>query len=225
MRTRKSLYIWMGLLIVLCVLLIPYAVKLVGIIFAPKYVSIWKQLGIYQFVALGMVLYLIIRKYLRTNIEWLEVFSHELTHSIVAMLFFRKIHSFQATERDGGIVYTSSYHRFSEIPMALAPYCLPIFTYALLFLRPLIDFDGRWIFDMLIGITLCFHLICFKKQTGNFQPDINQYPLAFSYLYIITAHLINFCIIWVAFFPNYHVFSSFWRMVCAIWGQLLSLFT
>lgn len=67
MKTNKSLYIWMACLIVLCVLLLPYAIKLVGIIVAPKYVSVWKQLGIYQFVALGMVVYLVIRKFLRTD--------------------------------------------------------------------------------------------------------------------------------------------------------------
>ena len=59
--------------------------------------------------------------------------------------------------------------------MSLAPYCLPIYTYALLMLRPLLDFHGLIIYDILIGITLAFHVVNFKKDTSRHQPDINQY--------------------------------------------------
>lgn len=222
MKTRKSLIIWMACLTLILVLVLPYLFKIIGIVLLPERISVWKQLELYKWVAVGAALYVGIRHYLNQNIAWLETFSHELTHITVAMLTFRKVHGFQASELTG-MVATSGKYRFTEILTSLAPYCLPVFTYALLFIRPLIDFHGRWIFDILIGITLCFHLICFKHQTGNHQTDIRQYPLYFSYLYIATAHVVNFCIIWVAFFPHHHVFSSFWRMVCAAWNQVLML--
>lgn len=72
-------------------------------------------------------------------------------------------------------------------------------------------------------MTLGFHIHCFRKQTGSYQPDINQYPLTFSYLYIAVAHLMNFCIIWVAFFPQYNVYTSVWRMVQGIWHNIADI--
>lgn len=120
------------------------------------------------------------------------------------------------------------------VPVSLAPYCFPLFTFFLLSLRWMMDFRGVWIFDILIGITLCFHFYCFKTQTGNYQSDINQYPLLLSYTYIFTSWLLVLCIIIPAFFPNmnghgtgslvchYGVFSSVWRMLCAWWETLSS---
>lgn len=86
--------------------------------------------------------------------------------------------------------------------MALAPYCLPLWTYFILWLRPFINFQGRGIFDIVIGLTVAFHVLCFKSQTRNNQTDINQYPLLFSYSYIYIARIINGLIIVVAFFPQ-----------------------
>lgn len=213
----------MAVLILLAFLLLPYAVKLLGIIFVPSKVSVWSQLELYLWCAVGFVVFYILRRFLNRNLEWVETFSHELTHIIVAMLFFRKVHSFNAGLQ-GGVVETSGKNTRGIVPMSLAPYCLPIFSYLLLLFRPLIDFEGRWIFDILIGMTLCFHFFCFRKQTGSFQTDINQFPLSFSYFYIAVAHLMNFCIIWVAFFPRYNVFTSIWRMITSMWSSIVGLF-
>lgn len=99
----------------------------------------------------------------------------------------------------------------------------------------MMDFHGMWIFDLLIGCTLCFHFYCFKTQIGNHQPDINQYPLLLSYSYIVTSWLIGFCIILPAFFPNmnghgfvqpmynYGLFSAIWRLLEAWWDNLMHI--
>lgn len=206
----------MILLGVLLLLIIPYAVKIIGIILFPDRISVLRQLSIYQWVGVGIAAFAVIHSIVKKNMTWLETFSHELTHIVVALLFFRRVHSFHA-EEDSGVVYTSGKHEFAQAPMALAPYCLPIFTYLLLSIRCLMDFHGMWIYDVLIGMTICFHFFCFKNQTGNYQTDINQYPLSLSYLYIETALLINFCIIWVAFFPQYNVYTSLGRLVTSVW--------
>ena len=224
MKLRTRHVVSMLIMGILLICLLPYAISLLKILFVTKHISIWRQLSLYQWSAIGAVVYLIIQKYLSKNIEWLEVLSHELTHAAVTMLSFKKVHSLSATEKQGGEVQVSGLNFASDVAMRLAPYCLPLFTYPLLMIRPLIDFHGRAIFDVLIGITLCFHIICFKKQTKSHQPDLNYYPKAFTYMYIITAHLMNFCIILVAFFPRYNVFSSFWRMVCSIWEQVMNFF-
>lgn len=181
-----------------------------------------EPIGTVPMVCSGICRILYPSRFLNRNLEWIETFSHELTHIIVAMLFFRKVHSFNAGLH-GGVVETSGKNTRGIVPMSLAPYCLPIFSYLLLLFRPLIDFEGRWIFDVLIGMTLCFHFFCFRKQTGSFQTDINQFPLSFSYFYIAVAHLMNFCIIWVVFFPRYNVFTSTWRMITTIWSSIVGL--
>lgn len=214
---KKSTYIIsMVLLSVMFLLTIPYAAKIIGIILFSNRIGVLRQLGIYQWVGVGIAAFAVIRAFVKKNMVWLETFSHELTHIVVALLFFRKIHSFHA-EEGRGVVYTSGKHEYALAPMALAPYCLPIFTYLLLSIRCMMDFHVMWIYDIIIGMSICFHYFCFKHQIGNYQTDINQYPLSFSYLYIVTALLINFCVIWVAFFPRYNVYTSFWRFVTSVW--------
>ena len=214
---KKTTYIIsMLLLSILVFLTVPYALKILGIILFPKRIDVLRQISIYQWVFVGIAAFAAIHSVVKKNMAWLETFSHELTHIVVAFLFFRRVHSFHA-EESGGVVYTSGEHEYGIAPMALAPYCLPIFTYLLLSIRCLMDFHGMWIYDVLIGMSICFHFFCFKNQTGNYQTDINQYPLSFSYLYIATALLINFCIIWVSFFPQYNVYTSFLRYITSIW--------
>ena len=208
------------LLIILLVLTVPYAWKLVQILFFPKHVKIWQQLSLFQWVAIGFVGYSFMRRFLNKNALWLETFTHELTHIVVAMLFLRKVHSFHA-EEGSGVVYTSGQSNNMIAPMALAPYCLPIYTFLLLSVRCLMNFHGMWIFDIIIGVSLSFHVNCFIHQTGKYQTDINQYPLLFSYLFIYVARLFNSCIIVVAFFPHYNVFTSFWRLLNAQYDNII----
>jgi len=213
-------YLGILLLFILLLLTIPYAWKLIQILFFPKIVTVIQQLSLYQWVATGYVGFFILRRFLNKNLLWLETFSHELSHIVVAMMLFRKIHSFHA-EEGSGVVYTSGHTNSMIVPMALAPYCFPIFTYLLLTVRCLMNFNGMWIYDIVIGITMSFHVHCFIHQTGKYQTDINQYPLLFSYLYIYTARLINVCIIVVAFFPSYNVFTSFWRYIVQIYDNVI----
>lgn len=215
MKSNK-LYLGVIVLVILLLLSLPYAWKLVQILFFPKNVSVLKQLSLYQWTTIGFIGYAIIRRFFVKNNLWFESFTHELTHIVVALFIFRKVHSFHAEEGSGG-VYTSGLSNSTVIPMALAPYCLPIFTYLLLVFRSLMDFNGMWIYDTLIGISMSFHVYCFIHQTGSYQTDINQYPLFFSYLYIFTAHLINVCIIIVALFPSYNVFTSIWRYLVQVY--------
>lgn len=207
--SKISITIWTFFLILLLTLTLVYLWQIGGILLFPKHITISRQLSLYQWAALGFVLYVVFHRLVDKNISFLEVMSHEWTHIIVAMLFLRRIHSFHAEERSG-VVYTSG-NRISDVPMTLAPYCLPIVTYLLLALRCLISSQGLMVFDILIGISISFHFFCFQSQTSSRQPDIRSYPIAFSYLYIWTARLMNLAIILVAFFPGYNVFTSIGR--------------
>lgn len=194
----------MIVLTIIFLLIVPYVYEIFWIIFINRKISVISQLGIYQWAAVGFVAYCIFHKHVRLNIEWLETDSHEKTHGIVGWLFGRRIHSAHS-EEGSGCIYTSGNNVFSRwgmLPMSLAPYCLPLWTYSILWIRPLIGYHGLWIFDILVGITLAFHYFCFKFQTRSNQTDINQYPLSFSYVYIYLARIINGLIIIVMFFPQ-----------------------
>lgn len=212
-------YIGIGVLSILLALTLPYVWELFNTLVIKGFSIAPNPLHWYLWVAVGFVAFIIPKGiFFSKNILWLETFSHELTHIVVAMMFFRKVHSFHA-EEGTGVVYTSGQASGMTAPMSLAPYCLPIFTYLLLALRCLISANGMWIFDILIGVTIAFHVNCFKHQTGNHQTDINRYPILFSYLYIYTARIINACIIIVAFFPAHNVFNSMWRLAVGIFDN------
>lgn len=217
-------------LLILLVLTIPYLWYILKVVFIPKYGDFWGQEKIYTWIFVGILLYLFLRMLIRSKSSFFETFSHELTHALIAILFGRKVHSFHVEDSGTGMIFTSGNNNYSLIPVALAPYCLPIFTYFLLVFRCIAAYNHLWICDLCIGMTLCFHYYCFKTQIGNHQTDINQYPLSFSYLYIVTAWVINICIILVALFPNmntkngilgYGVFSSVLRLGKELWKDLL----
>lgn len=220
---QKRFILYSLLTALLLLVTLPYLWKIFSILFLNKNMSILGQLSLFKWAACGAVAYLVFKRFATKNITFFETFSHELTHIVVALMFFRKVHSFNANEGDG-VVSTSGKNSIGLIPLALAPYCLPIFTYMLLFVRCLIGAEGLWVFDIFVGFSLAFHLGCFVHQTGNYQTDINQFPSYFSYLYIATMLIINLCIITVAFFPHYNVFTSFWRYVTFIYSNTLSYF-
>lgn len=228
--SRLAYIIWTTVVVLLLLLTVLYLLHVLGIVFMPKSISLWRQLGIYQWAAVGIVAYAAIYQGLKRlngsgfrNLLWFETFTHEFTHTIVAIMLLREVHSFHA-EKSSGVISTSGRQDWLRPVVSLAPYCLPIYTYALLMLRSLMDFHGLFIFDIIVGMTLAFHVVNFWKDTGNHQPDITQHPLVFSYLYIAAALAINLAVVWVAFFPGYNVFTSFWRLVCGQAANIAAVF-
>jgi hypothetical protein len=155
----------------------------------------FKGYKLYLWFGIGVVAYIVLKqlRILRKNAEWFETQTHEWTHTIVALMFGQKIHSVSAGEGEG-VVYHSG--RFSRnIFISLAPYCLPVYSYAFCVLRLLSAKRTLHIFDLLIGFTLVFHLVAFKKQTKSYQPDIREFGLPVSYIFIAAFLFFNLTII------------------------------
>jgi hypothetical protein len=98
------------------------------------------------------------------------VLGHELTHALAAWSVGAKVHDIVVTDK-GGHVDLSKCNAF----IALAPYCVPIYTLAvvagyklLLYLKP--GMDGRLLFLGLMGASVSFHLL----KTGEAILDIKQ---------------------------------------------------
>lgn len=137
--------------------------------FFPTFGWACNHISRYQWMLYGMVGYFVVRMIplVSRNEQWLQTFSHELSHTIVGLMFFQKIHSFHAEENQG-IVWHSG-KSFGDIFISLAPYCLPIFTYAFLLLRRIGVNKMLNVFYLFIGFTLAFYLVYFLKQTGLYR--------------------------------------------------------
>ncbi len=159
----------------------------------------------YLWVAVGFVVYLIFHKFFfRKNIDIMQTMSHEGAHMLVGALFLRrKIYQFNAKSSDAlsygdntlGFVSSSRKGNRISIMSALAPYMLPYLTFLLLFFRLMIKNECLPIIDVIIGFSLMFYILCWKKDTRRDQSDIQLCGVFLSYLYIATFLLFNISLI------------------------------
>ena len=131
---------------------------------------------------------------IRSNISWLMKFNHEFTHLIFALIFFRRILRFKVDDTDSYVSYSSGWFGYHAI--TLSPYCVPIFTLALL---PWHFTTGSHLYlaiiDILIGFSYSFHICTWIKQIRLSQTDIIGPGKLKSALCIILFQIINFCLI------------------------------
>lgn len=195
-------------------------------------VVVWsiKNYSEYKWLGIGFAGYYVVRMIpvLRKNEDWLQVFSHELSHTLVGLLFFQEIHSFNAGEREGRI--THSGNNFGDLFISLAPYTLPFYTYAVLFLTLLIKPEFVRFFEAFAGLTWAFHIKCFTSQTGNYQTDISKQGFFRAYAFIITAHFLNLSIILLSvrsgiIDANIHLFTAYWSDIQQAYQFVVNLVT
>ena len=156
------------------------------------------RINLHRYLAVGFVaffaVFLIPR--MRHNFRWLMKFTHEFTHLVFAILFFRKINRFKVDSQDSYVSYSNGWFGYHAI--TLSPYCVPLFTLALLPWR-FTTGTATPIFlaaiDILIGFTYAFHVCCWIKQTRLHQTDITGPGIVLSLLIIATVHILNFCLV------------------------------
>lgn len=152
----------------------------------------WRHTGNYVGLIAGFaayVLFLIILTILKSrhNLNWFMKFTHELTHTLVALVFFRKIHEFVVRGRECFVHYDPP--KIGYIPITLSPYCIPIYTLMIFPFRFAGDSHYMIIFDALIAFTYAFHVHAFIKQTRFTQNDIENCGTAQSVAFISFVHL------------------------------------
>ena len=152
----------------------------------------WRHTGNYVGLIVGFaayILFLIILTILKSrhNLDWFMKFTHELTHTLVALIFFRKIHEFVVRGRECFVYYDPP--TIGYIPITLSPYCIPIYTLMIFPFRFAGDSHYMIIFDALIAFTYAFHVHTFIKQTRFTQNDIENCGIAQSVSFISFVHL------------------------------------
>lgn len=172
-----------------------------------------ERLMLHKYLLLGFVaffaLFLIPR--VRANVQWLMKFTHEFTHLLFALLFFRKITRFKVDDSDSYVSYSSGWFGYHAI--TLAPYCIPIFTLALLpwrFTTGSAHTLYLAIIDCLIGFSYAFHVCCWIKQIRLHQTDIIGPGVVKSILCITLFQIIIFCL--VALTPSSGVMLAIQRV-------------
>lgn len=121
-----------------------------------------------------------------------SVFEHEVIHALFALLFFKKVHSFAATRKKGGMVEIEG----GNFMIALAPYFFPLVSVLLIGVKPFLPYRYQWILNGLLGFTLMFHLVHLTNEFHPEQPDIQRTGKIFSVIVIIFFNIffIGLCI-------------------------------
>lgn len=158
--------------------------------FIPAVGVFFTHLAIYRWLLIGVAAYIIITfiPAFSQNLDWMQTFSHERSHTVAAILMFHKIHDFRAGINEGVMFHSG---RFGSTFITLAPYTMLLFTFPFLLFRVMGQNAFIYIVDMLIGFTLAFHVNCFWKQTRLYQTDIKNVGYAKSFMYIAVWHLFN----------------------------------
>lgn len=152
----------------------------------------WRHTGNYVGLIAGFAAYVVFLMILtivkgKHNLNWFMKFTHELTHTLVALVFFRKIHEFVVRGRECFVHYDPP--KVGYLPITLSPYCIPIYTLMIFPFRFAGDSHYMIIFDALIAFTYAFHVHAFINQTRFTQNDIENCGIAQSVSFISFVHL------------------------------------
>ena len=187
----------------------------------------WARIRLHKSLFRGFlaffILFLIPR--VRSNVRWLMKFTHEFTHLLFALLFFRKINRFKVDDTDSYVSYSSGWFGYHAI--TLSPYCVPIFTLALLPWRYTIDPGSRFavyfllVIDLLLGFTYAFHVCCWARQIRLSQTDIIGPGVVKSILCIVLFQIVFFCL--VALTPSSGTILAFQRVFVDFPAKVISL--
>jgi len=133
------------------------------------------------------------------NYKFIETFDHETVHTLFGFLFFKKIHSFQATNVNGGVVYLNT----SNFIITLAPYFFPLFLVIAVLLRIIIIPEWKFYADYFIGFAFGFHVFSSYRETSFRQPDIQSSGKLFSVIFITAMHLLT-----LTYLASYLIFDT-----------------
>lgn len=146
------------------------------------------------------------------NASFLNIFEHELTHALVALLFFRKVSEFNVTSYGGHVQHSDGFGgKFGDLNITLAPYFLPTFTFISILFRPILPIAFFPWFDAWLGFTLGYHFLSTVDELKNnwtkipffssgklLFSDIAKSGYIFAAIYIFTVTtFIHAFILWI----------------------------
>lgn len=185
-------------------------------------------------LAIGIILYEIIFK----RLFGFSTFEHELSHAIIALLFFRKVTKFVVTRYNGGYIESSEGFggKVGNHFISLGPYFLPTFTLISILIRPLLPVTWFPWFDIWIGITFSYQTMNnFDELKDNWskkwfrlagsgeytETDIGKEGYIFSFTMIIALKLLLISMLMFIIVGDYSILLEWLRI---IWRQSINFF-
>ena len=218
---RKAAYVF-ACLVLACILVVAVAVLI-----RTFRMDTGARIDLHGYLAIGFAAFFAVFAVPRlgSNFRWLMKFTHEFTHMIFAILFFRKIQRFKVDSKESYVSYSGGWFGYHAI--TLSPYCVPIFTLVLLPWRFTTATDFKTylaIIDILIGFSYAFHVCCWAKQIRLHQTDITGPGIILSLLVIAIFQLLNLSL--VVLTPSSGVENAiervFWEFprdfILSLWG-------
>ena len=128
-----------------------------------------------------------------------SVFEHELTHVLVAKLFFLKTLRFNVSPRkhiEGQVVVgvegRGVLTKLISIFFSLAPYYVPTLTLLVFAVYPFLGTRMSPLFFFIVGFTAIYHLFTTFLEFGFHQADIQKHGEYFSTAFILLGNIIFF---------------------------------
>ena len=179
-----------------------------------NYVGLFGGFGAYVLFAITLRIFK-----MRHNLDWSMKFTHELTHTLVALCFGRKIYEFVVRGRECHVRYDTKWG-IGYLPITLSPYCIPIYTFMIFPFRFAGDAHYMIIFDALIAFTYAFHIHAFINQTRLTQSDIENSGRARAVAFLAFTHLAVLSLILAT--PKGGVLKAIGRVFCEYPWQIIT---
>jgi len=138
----------------------------------------------------GALAYLLIHFFLRKP-ERLYLWGHEFSHLVLAKIFFRKIHQFHISSRDGGKVVLDR----TNVMIDLAPYIFPLYSVGIGITALVFRHASPWVPDIYLAAASFLFTMHILFSTEGFitgQPDLRRSGRVFS-----AAVVLFFLLIWI----------------------------
>lgn len=155
----------------------------------------------------GCLCYALIHVMLGDRLIFIQLFEHELGHTIMAFVFFKDVREFAVHEQGGEVGYQGG----SNLLIRLAPYYLPAFTIPLLIIKPFVFPSIRQGVNFLIGLSLAFHYFFLYKEFRPSQPDIERTGLTLSFCVACILNTIFLVVILCIVMDSYSTILSYFE--------------
>ena len=192
---------------------------LLGLVLAVPTVSVWlglfrliRSLPFYPSVAystlVGAATYLLLHFLFRKPMT-AYVFGHELTHAAAALLSGYKVKSLYVSEKGGEVELSDS-----NVFVALAPYCVPLYTLLVLLAYGLVrqyaalPSPPLWV-GFGIGLTLTFHGALTIHSLRQGQPDLRHGGTFFSLVMIVFSNGLALALVLKTLFSSHVHLTEF----------------
>lgn len=108
---------------------------------------------------MGALLGILLQHFVLHRVPVVDTFEHELTHAVVALIFFRRVTGFVVKRSGGAVSHQGGFGgQFGTDCIGLAPYILPLFTAFSVIGRPFVPSTWFPWYDGWIGATFGYHL-------------------------------------------------------------------